>query len=121
MASSSIADSSAKVPTDSPGARMNELDEHVHVDHLLVGLQGFGRVHVSRRERELLGQRVVRGHRGDAGVDERGEATVVVGADRDALLGVRPTADQPVDALAREGDSHGAPGELGRGSSEQMV
>ncbi len=26
MASSSIADSNAKVPTDSPGARMNELE-----------------------------------------------------------------------------------------------
>ena len=104
-----------------PGRAHERVGEHVHVDDLLVGLQGLGRVHVPRRERELLGERVVRGHRGDAGVDQRREAAVVIGADRDSLLGVRATADQPVDALARERDPHGTPGELGRGSREQMV
>ena len=54
-------------------------------------------------------------------MDERREAAVVIGADRDSLLGVRATADQPVDALARERDPHGTPSELRRGSPEQMV
>ena len=54
-------------------------------------------------------------------MDERREAAVVIGADRDSLLGVRATADQPVDALPRQRDPHGAPGELRRGSPEQMM
>jgi hypothetical protein len=54
---------------------------------------------VPRRERELLGERVVGGDRGQARVNERGEPPVVLGADRDALLGVRATTDEAVDAL----------------------
>ena len=72
-------------------------------------------------ERELLGERVVRGHRREPGVDERSEPAVAIGADGDALLGVRTTPDQPVHALTREGDSHWMTCDLRRGRPEQMM
>ena len=103
------------------GCAHERVGEHVHVDDLLVGLQRLGRVHVPRRECELLGKRVVRGHGRDPGVDQRLEPAVVIGADGHSLLGVRATADQPVDALSRKRDPHRTSGELRRGCREQMV
>ena len=59
-ASSSIALSSANVPTDSPGARMKVLATMSSVGHLLRDVEASGGIEVAGREGELLGAVVVR-------------------------------------------------------------
>ena len=120
-ASSSIAHSSAKVPTDSPGARMKVLASMSMSATCTSSLKLPAAYRRCVGQDERLGQVVVRGHRRHAGVDQRVEAAVRLRADRDALLGRGAPADDAVDALARQRDPHRPPGQLGRGGGEDLV
>ena len=62
----------------------------------------FRLVEVSRRESKLLGEMIVRGRLGEAGVDERGQLAIIVSGKCDALFGGRASADREVHTLTRE-------------------
>ena len=64
--------SRAKVPTASPGARMKVLESMSSSHGLDVEKDGLGGVGAARRHDEGLGEDVVAGLRGDAGVDQCG-------------------------------------------------
>ena len=98
-ASSSIALSSAKVPTNSPGARIQVLASMSMSATFCSSRKRPGGIEMPGREGELLRAVVVRRHGDDAGMDQRVEPAVAAGTQRHALhrrsCGRRPGDRRP--------------------------
>ena len=121
-ASSSIAHSSAKVPTDSPGARMKVLASMSSSTASDVELERVGGIGAARRQDERLGHGVVpRSSRSCRCGSALSKRAVRLGADRDPLLGrgcARRRCGTRPRATAR---SDRAPGELRRRRGQDLV
>ena len=120
-ASSSIADSSPKVPTASPGARMKVFAVMFILTVSTSKKKASGRVDAFRRQDEGLRHVVVRSHSDYAGVDQGVEAAVGLGAKRHPLFGEGAATDDTEYAFAGEHNPYGAACQLRRRGCQHLV